>query len=300
MESENFGHEHPLLPLNEEQIISNGREEAECFRCGERVAAPSFGCLECEFYVHKKCAEAPLEINHLYHRDHPLLLLRKPPYYAICDFCDKECKRFVYHCSCKLDLHIKCALFTSNIAQTNLKDLEHVALEDPLLSTKNDGEDLSKCFCCREPLANYTYFSPLGCGFNLHKKCAELPLKMNHMCHLKHPLFLQFNSKRLSCKLCLETRRRGLLYGCTTCKFVVHIECLSLQQAPIVEDKSHHHPFTLFKRPGSFICDACGTEGLYVAYICCTCIGDKSEQASNDTAAAKGTKVSSQNREDYT
>ncbi|XVF37804.1 hypothetical protein REPUB_Repub20aG0042400 [Reevesia pubescens] len=267
-----FVHQHPLL-LNEEQI-SNGSEEAECSRCGERVSAPSSGCLECEFYVHKKCAEAPLEIKHPYHRDHPLLLLQKSPYtgsgWCICDFCDKECKRFLYHCSCGLDLHIKCALFTNNIALKNLKELEHVALEDPLLSTENDGEDLSKCFCCWEPLANYTYFS-LDSGFNLHKKCAELPLKMNHIRHRKHPFVLQFNSERLSCKICQETRRRGLVYCCTTCKFVVHIECLSLQQAPIVEDKSHQHQFTLFKRPGSFICDACGTEGLYVAYICCTC-----------------------------
>ncbi|XVF37817.1 hypothetical protein REPUB_Repub20aG0043500 [Reevesia pubescens] len=271
MESENFEHEHPLLPLNEKQI-SIGSWKTNCSRCWERVSAPSFGCLECEFYVHKKCAEVPLEINHPFHRDHPLLLLQNPPYSASCDFCDEHCERFVYHCSCKLDLHIKCALFTYNIAEKNLKELEHVAHEDPLVSTENDGEELKnlrRCFGCWEPLANYAYFS-LVCGFNLHKKCAELPLKINHICHLKHPLVLQFSYERSSCKICQETTQGvGFVYCCSPCKFIVHIECVS--PSPNVEDKSHQHSFTLFKRPSPFICDACGIEGRYPAYICCTC-----------------------------
>ncbi|XP_022761007.1 uncharacterized protein LOC111307253 [Durio zibethinus] len=274
MESQTFGHEHSLVLLNEEQI-SNASEKAKCSMCGEKVSAPSFGCFGCRFYLHKKCAEAPLEINHPFHRDHPLALLQSPPSsytWCVCYFCNKTCKRFVYHCSCKLDFHIKCALFTYNIAEKNLRELEHVALEDPPISTESDiGEelkDVSKCFGCWEPLINYTHFS-LDCGFNLHKKCVDLPLKINHPSHRKHPLLLQFNSERLSCKICQETPRRGFVYCCSPCKFAVHIGCVS--QPPVVEDKSHQHPFTLLLREAPFICDACGTEGNCVAYICCTC-----------------------------
>ncbi|MFQ6646835.1 hypothetical protein Gotur_019977, partial [Gossypium turneri] len=40
---------------------------------------------------------------------------------------------------------------------------------------------------------------------------------------------------------------------------------------PIIEDKLHHeHPFTLLPRQVSF-CDACGTLGNYVPYLCSTC-----------------------------
>ncbi|OMO79618.1 Zinc finger, PHD-type [Corchorus olitorius] len=284
-ESDNFGHEHPLILLNEEdnqqtkqsnQSEEEG-EEAYCFRCGEEVlpSAPRFRCAECNgFYLHKLCAEAPLEINHPYHPNHPLLL-QTDPYPSggwRCDFCDKSGEKFVYHCSCGLDFHIKCALFTYNIAQRNLKELEHVAYEDP--TTKNDEqlENLGDCFGCWESLANSVYFS-LDCGFNLHKKCTELPLEINHMCHRKHPLLLQFNAKqfndkRPSCKICQHTQRRGFVYCCSLCEFVVRIQCLSASPSPIIEDKGHPHPFTLFWRRAPFICDACGTEGNGVAYLC--------------------------------
>ncbi|KAB1669774.1 hypothetical protein ES319_1Z011800v1 [Gossypium barbadense] len=272
-ELKNYGHQHPLLMLNEEQLLGNGNGVVDCSRCGEKVSAPCFGCVDCcGFYLHKSCAQAPLELNHPFHRHHPLLLLQNPPYTSdetcVCDYCDETCEKFIYHCSCGLYFHIKCALFTFNIAERNLKELDHVALEDPSFSSKNDGGNLGKCFVCWEPLAMYTYFS-LGCGFNLHKKCAELPLKMDHLCHLKHPLVLQFNSERRACKVCQVTQQRGFVYGCSPCELAIHIDCAS--PLPVIEDKSHQHPFTLFWRRVPFVCDACGTEGHHVAYICGTC-----------------------------
>ncbi|KAK8364933.1 hypothetical protein V6Z12_A02G016200 [Gossypium hirsutum] len=252
----NYGHQHPLLLLNEDQLIK-----------------------DCGFYLHKACAEAPLELNHPFHHDHPLVLMENPPYNSpgeyICALCRQSGDKFVYHCSCELDFHIKCALFTFNIAENHLKELEHVALQHPLISTKSGDEeleDVSKCFWCWEPLANYTYFS-LDCGFNLHKKCAELSFKLNHVCHRKHSLVLQFNSEQFSCKICGETSGKGLgfIYGCSPCKFAAHFECVSAALDLVVEDKRHEHPFSLFPRGSSFICDACGIEGSYASYICCTC-----------------------------
>ncbi|XP_052483863.1 uncharacterized protein LOC105796405 isoform X2 [Gossypium raimondii] len=269
-ESNNYGHQHPLLLiLDQDQLIHNQSGVTHCSRCGEEVSAPCFCCVEhCGFYLHKACGDAPLELNHPFHPHHPLLLMKNAPYsngvYA-CDFCDKEDNKFVYHCSCGLDFHIKCALFTFNIAENNLKELDHVALQDEEL------EDDSKCFGCWEPLAKYTHFSP-DCRFNLHEKCAKLPFKLNHKCHHKHPLTLQFISEQLSCKICQVTvQLKGFVYGCSPCKFVVHIECVSESLALVVEDKRHEHPFTLLLRGSSFICDACGIEGSYASYICCTC-----------------------------
>ncbi|OMP03600.1 Zinc finger, PHD-type [Corchorus olitorius] len=280
---ENFGHQHPLILLNEgddDQHNNQTEEEASCFRCGEKVlpSAPSLRCGECSgFYLHKICAEALLEVNHPYHPNHPLILLQNNPYQSVgwsCNFCDKEGERFVYHCSCNLDFHIKCALFTYNIAQSHLEEFEHVAYEDP--TTKNDGEqleNLGECFACWEPLANSVYFSP-DCGFNLHKECVELPFKINHKCHRRHPLLLQFliMEEPLSCKICQVTvERRGLVYCCLPCKFVLHIQCVSFSPPLIIDDKSHPHPFNLLRRRAPFFCDACGTVGNGVAYLCLTC-----------------------------
>ncbi|MFQ6627906.1 hypothetical protein Gotur_008189 [Gossypium turneri] len=61
-----------------------------------------------------------------------------------------------------------------------------------------------------------------------------------------------------------------LIYGCSFCKFAVQIECVSASLDLVVEDKSHEHSFSLFARRSSFICDACGMEGSYASYICCT------------------------------
>ncbi|TYJ44912.1 hypothetical protein E1A91_A02G018100v1 [Gossypium mustelinum] len=281
-ESNNYGHQHPLLLIfNQDQLIHNQSAVTDCSRCGEKVSAPCFCCAEhCGFYLHKVCAEAPLELNHPFHHDHPLLLMQKPPYSdsdgeCICDFCDERCEKFIYHCSCELDFHLKCALFTFNIAENNWKELDHVALQHPLISTENGDEklkDAAKCFGCWEPLAKYTHFSP-DCGFNLHEKCAELPFKLNHGCHRKHPLVLQFNSERLSCKICGETSQNGsgFIYGCSPCKFVVHLECAPQSSLQVFDSINHEHPFNLFLRQVPFTCDACGTERNHVAYICGTC-----------------------------
>ncbi|KAK5841299.1 hypothetical protein PVK06_010208 [Gossypium arboreum] len=144
-ESLNYGHQHPLLlMLNEDQLMI----AANCSRCAGKVSIPCFSCAEgCGFYLHKVCAEAPLELNHPFHHDHPLLLMHRslliknPGYLSgyLCDFCNKGGNEFVYHCSCNLDFHIECALFTFNIAENNLKELEHVALQDEELEDYTEG-----------------------------------------------------------------------------------------------------------------------------------------------------------------
>ncbi|KAL4272699.1 hypothetical protein GQ457_13G028320 [Hibiscus cannabinus] len=273
MEGRNtYGHQHPLLLLKDHHPINNGSgARGYCSRCGEVVSgsAPCFACAEdCGVYLHKVCAEAPLELDHPFHPHHPLGLMQDVPSFLFgkycCNFCDEVCRESFYHCSCDLDFHIKCALLTFNIARNNSKVLEHVPLEDE----DEDLEDDSECFGCLEPLAKYPYFSP-DYGFKLHKKCAELPLKMNHKCHRKHPLTLQFNAQRFLCVICQTKEERGLVYGCSSCGLFIHIGCLSPSHN--IEDKSHPHPFTLFWRQVPFICDACGTSGNHVAYTCGTC-----------------------------
>ncbi|KAL1185734.1 hypothetical protein V6Z11_A01G133100 [Gossypium hirsutum] len=265
MSLQHFSHQHPLV-----FIESHGHEieKVNCSGCGESVSGSSFGCVECGFYLHKQCAEAPAEMNHPFHPNHNLNLLTRNPYKTgtgTCDFCRKPCENFVYHCSCSLDFHIKCALFSHSIAEKEMQ--------------KNVTEELKKaeCFACWKPLLDSVYLSP-NCGFYLHAKCVDLPAEINHLFHQEHPLFLQFNSQRLSCKICKKPQRSGFVYCCSPCKFVLHIQCATfvlhsrcVSSPPIIEDKLHHeHPFTLFPRQVSF-CDVCGTLGNYVPYICSTC-----------------------------
>ncbi|XP_022746847.1 uncharacterized protein LOC111296685 [Durio zibethinus] len=325
MELQHFSHKHPLVFVEER---SHESDKVYCSGCGELVIGPSFSCTECGFYLDKQCAEAPREMNHPFHRNHSLNLLVSAPYKDgafICDFCDKMGERFVYHCSCGLDFHIKCALFSYNIAEKRIAEFQHIPRIDPLISTENQIKTLkkAKCFACWKPLLEPVYFSP-DCGFYLHAKCADLSAEVNHLLHHQHPLILQFNSQRLSCNLCQEIQSRGLVYCCSLCMFILHIECAAIptqinnpfhrkhplilqfkhdgdlpcqicqetkhkqilycclvckfalhiecaSPPPVIEDKNHPHPFILFWRHFSFICDACGMPGNHVSYICSTC-----------------------------
>ncbi|PPD72873.1 hypothetical protein GOBAR_DD30218 [Gossypium barbadense] len=219
-ELKNYGHQHPLLMLNEEQLLGNGNEVVDCSRCGEKVSAPCFSCVECcGFYLHKTCAEAPLELNHPFHCHHPLVLLQNSPCTSdetcVCDFCDETCEKFIYHCSCGLDFHIKCALFTFNIAERNLKELEHVSLEDPSFSSKNDGGNLA-------------------CKSAIHIDCAS-PLSVIEDKSYPHPFTLFWRRIPFVCDAC-GTEGHHVAYTCIVdtdygsyfcadCNVIFHVNC---------------------------------------------------------------------------
>ncbi|KAL4303156.1 hypothetical protein GQ457_10G027460 [Hibiscus cannabinus] len=274
MEPQNFGHEHPLL-FNEEE--SNPSEAGHCSRCGEVMSGPSFSCAEpeCEFYLHKECAEAPSEIDHPFHRRHPLNLLSNPPadYEGsfICNFCAERGEMFFYQCSCTIDLHIKCALFTYKFAQNNFGDLQAIAYKDPSIPTGNGNKELEscKCFACFDPLFDSAYCSLDG-GFNLHKKCVELSSEINYPHHYKHPFSLQFSLRKLPCIICYDIKRDGLSYTCLRCDLAIHIACLSPPPS-IIQGKGHQHQFTHFYRLMELTCDACGVKGKFVPYMCSSC-----------------------------
>ncbi|XVF83487.1 hypothetical protein PTKIN_Ptkin16aG0492100 [Pterospermum kingtungense] len=253
MELQHFSHQHPLVFFEETSLE---HEKVFCSGCGEMVSGPTFNCVGCAFHLHKQCAEAPSEMNHPCHRNHSLRLLVSSPYQSgriICDFCDKICERFVYHCSCGLDLHIKCALFSYNIAEKRIAEFQHIARIDPLISTESRPEKLknAQCFACWKPLLDSLYFSP-DCGFYLHVKCVDLPPEINHLLHPQHPLILQFDKQPyLSCQICQKPQRRGLVYSCSSpCEFVLHIECATIPTK--VNHLCHRkHPLTLQFEDGS-------------------------------------------------
>ncbi|XP_017984257.1 PREDICTED: uncharacterized protein LOC18586175 [Theobroma cacao] len=272
MEIQHFSHNHPLV--FEEERSHDSDEKAYCNVCGEVVSGPTYSCVACGFHLDKNCAEAPLEMNHPFHREHSLKLTiwTAGKYWFNCNFCNKRCDNFVYLCSitCKVRLHIKCALFTYSIVKKNIGGLQHIAHKDPLISTENPSVKLkyAHCFVCWTPLLDSPCFS-LDCGFYLHKKCVELPFEINHLCHHQHSMLLQFNSDSLPCKICQETQVKGFVYCCSMCKVALHIECVP--PSPFIEDCSHEHSFTRCLRRFSFICGACGMSGNYASYICSTC-----------------------------
>ncbi|TYH67935.1 hypothetical protein ES332_D06G224000v1 [Gossypium tomentosum] len=275
---QDFHEEHPLVLVAEQ---SNEGLKAHCNGCGELLSAPCFTCIHCNYHLHKQCAEVPLEIpNHPLHPKHSGvgLLLRQRPnpsgYWVYgCALCKEKRNMFFYQCYwCYFSIDIKCAQLSSSFKFSQL--YKHDIHQHPLTFIESPmAIDVLKrlnCCWCHEPLTYAIYLCPDCPSFIIHKKCLdELPTKINHPSHHIHPLFLHYSDRNHFCNLC-QKEHSGAFYGCSLCHFNINLEC-ALLRSIIEEKRSHQHPFSLLWRQGSFICDACDTEGNCISYICLKC-----------------------------
>ena len=159
MKLQHFSHTHPLIFTKE--YVDEGKE-IHCSGCEKPVLGPSYNCDKCKFSLHEICAKLPFKINHPFHRGHPLVLLSNPPTQymeCLCDFCDKTCNSFVYHCfTCKFDLDISCALLPSRVTGDFL-ELEHFSHKHQLVFIENHDNQGKEVCCsgCKELVSGPTY-----------------------------------------------------------------------------------------------------------------------------------------------
>ncbi|PPR82238.1 hypothetical protein GOBAR_AA38482 [Gossypium barbadense] len=234
MELQHFSHPHPLVFFKCQTVASEevDPEAALCLGCEKPVEGWSYGCNQCEFYLHKGCAELELapKIQHPFHPKHPLTLLPNSDRYmsGICDLCGKKFGGFVYNCSdCSFDLHINCALLQSSIA-ANFPNSLH---PHPLLFIQNHNNEIEPhCSGCQKPISGPIYHCS-DCTytiFNLHKECAELPLEINHPYDRKHPLTLlpqpPTHPQKCSCYLC-RIQWKGYRCPASRCRYIAHVRC---------------------------------------------------------------------------
>ncbi|TYH59731.1 hypothetical protein ES332_D08G241900v1 [Gossypium tomentosum] len=274
MEIQHFGYHHPLVFIQARTVAS---KTALCLVCEKPVVGCSYGCNQCQFYLHKGCAKLELapKIQHSFHPKHPLTLLSKSPYFGfgICNFYRKKFGGFIYNCNdCSFDLHINCALLQSSIA-ANFPNSLHPHL---LLFIQNHNNEVkSHCSGCQKPMSGPIYHCS-DCTypyFNLHKECAELPLEINYPYDRRHPLTLlpqpPTYPQKCSCYLC-RIQWKGFVYSCSLCNFDLSLDDF-LFSSPTITIASHEHPWMLVSRKMSFVCDFCGTDGDHTPYFCATC-----------------------------
>ncbi|KAH1096259.1 hypothetical protein J1N35_013180 [Gossypium stocksii] len=256
MELQHFSHPHPLVFFKYETVASEevDPEAVLCPGCEKPVDGWCYGCNQCEFYLHKGCAELELapKIRHPFHPKHLLTLLPETPYFGgcgICHFCGKELGGFVYNCyDCEFDLHINCALLQSSIAA----NFPHSLHPHPLFFIQNHNDEVdSDCARCQKPISGPIFHCsdcPYPTLFNLHKECAELDLapQIQHPFHPEHPLTLLPESPYFGeCNLCGKAFR-GFVYNCYDCKFDLHINCALLQSSIAANFPNSLHPHPLF------------------------------------------------------
>ncbi|GKU97274.1 hypothetical protein SLEP1_g10442 [Rubroshorea leprosula] len=266
-----FSHEHLLLLVED---ISDESGQANCSRCRDPIQGSRYSCEKCSFFLHKKCFELQLEINHPLHLQHPLILyddqvpLPINHFRFCCNVCMKKTGS-TYRCtSCDFNLDISCAAHPKLIAG-DFQKLQHFSHCHPLIFVEDiDFDDV--CSGCQKPMSSPFYCCPY-CKFYLHKKCTELPLEINHPCHRKHSLLLLPNppphQEECSCHWCEESYR-GFVYYCSLCEFGFKATDAFLET---IIAKTHEHPLNPISATISFTCNACGIDGKQFCFTCTKC-----------------------------
>lgn len=217
---DHFSHEHPLAFSSEEQKIAG---QAICCGCQEPVFGPTYNCSECNFVLHKSCAQLPTQTHHPLHRGHALVLRAKPSpeMYTSCDACSKICNGFIYRCHpCNFDLDIICASLWRNIMDDGH---QHVFI--PLMKQIH-----FTCEACGEEGKCISSLCSI-CQLWIHRECADCPrtLKIighDHLLKLIYSLHQIPHPNYVFCKLCYrKVNTKFAAYYCPDCNYIAHLYC---------------------------------------------------------------------------
>ncbi|OMP04191.1 C1-like protein [Corchorus olitorius] len=160
-----FHEHHQPLVFNKEPWDQS--KFTRCSACKNPLSGESYNCAECdEFYLHKRCAEAPFEINHL-HRKHDHLTLQS-------SIIERSEGRYVSHVcvQCHLQVHQDCTLLPRYI-----KFLMHRhPLSHKYFLENMEHQKLDCRLCHEEVKTEHGSYSCLkqDCDYVIHVKCVTL------------------------------------------------------------------------------------------------------------------------------
>ncbi|XP_021902876.1 uncharacterized protein LOC110818343 [Carica papaya] len=210
-EIEHFSHEHTLIFSNE------GADNKCCDGCGIPISSPFYSCEECDFFLHKTCAELPRNKVFSFHQ-HTLTLHSDGVF--PCRACSIDSNGFSYRCErCSFGLDLRC----SSIPDT----LIHQAHRHNLFVFFKDDRE-HKCNGCGALEKNG--LQCCECWYFLDFKCATLPLTAMHS-YDEHPLKLTFEDDsdpdQLYCDVCEDKRNPyHWFYSCNDCSVTIHPKCV--------------------------------------------------------------------------
>ncbi|GFY96238.1 hypothetical protein Acr_11g0005440 [Actinidia rufa] len=199
-------HEHyHTLGLSNEEKDSKGT----CNICSEFVSGQAYDCDECEFTLHKFCAELSDKVQRL-PVECPPFLRAIPPVYTfpekhVCDACIDAKKGFSDECyDCLFLTHLKCKLLPTI--------LHHECHEHPLrfhINPLNSNFEFI-CRACGHFGRGIVYSCGI-CHLYFHVSCLLLPRTLKHRTH-RDPLTLNYfppndGSSEYYCNACEGERK---------------------------------------------------------------------------------------------
>ncbi|PWA97951.1 B-box-type zinc finger [Artemisia annua] len=191
-------HEHPLtlIDLNpeyprdevvyddEEELIMKQDFRCSCGRCGQEINFYHryyYTCDQCDYSLHKLCAELSKTLSHESHRDHALILCQvSEDKWCMCHRFDENL--WIYKCEkCRFYVHTDCAT-TSKAASYNALLFNPATPTSSSITTPSSHDSMKMvevlCNACIRPITNMPFYkctaSDDGCNFVLHVWCTRL------------------------------------------------------------------------------------------------------------------------------
>ncbi|OWM66979.1 hypothetical protein CDL15_Pgr000431 [Punica granatum] len=157
--------------------------------------------MDCEFFIHKSCAELPPNIQHPPHPQHPFAIIGSSSATELCTGCviyiHLDDYRYKCRLSCGVDLLVGCAAATLPPPEQEHKDqqehedkdyhedeiIQHFAHEHPLASFHVNVPNWIRCRACGDKISSCVN-DCRACIFMLHESCYLAPREiMNHPLH---------------------------------------------------------------------------------------------------------------------
>ncbi|XP_059656815.1 uncharacterized protein LOC132303536 isoform X3 [Cornus florida] len=227
-----FTHPHDLIPCDN----SKGIFSFSCSACGLCIEGTVYVCLQCNFLLHKSCAELPLQIKHPFHPPHPLELHYEYWYiHYQCKACKCSILGFKYWCGkCDFEMDVTCASLTYSTLKFEIHKHPLAIFNDPKF-TKRKTDSLVNCNIC-ENFTGFPILRCVPCDFSIKLCCLTmLPHKFKHSNH-RHSLSLTYSlvkdhsdddeDSEYYCDVCEELRNLWEpTYYCKDCHYVAHTSC---------------------------------------------------------------------------
>ncbi|CAL5420890.1 unnamed protein product [Camellia sinensis] len=244
-------------------------KEVKCKGCLELLSGgPSYTCHinECNFKLHKSCAELSRQTHH---PEHPLTLSGVPAEYRLarrCYACKHFSMGFAYTCSvCKFNIDIIC----SQKSQT----IKHTKHQHPLTTLRTA---LFLCDACGLEHEGVSYLSST-CKFWINQSCASPPDTVKHVDH-DHPLTICYSFPQeyydfvTRCDICSENLNKTYwTYFCAKCRYFAHLNCATAATATSQEEQFGNKPSLPNETENTKACNACVQPISAPFYHCAQC-----------------------------
>nr|CAN78510.1 hypothetical protein VITISV_031643 [Vitis vinifera] len=138
-----------------------------------------------------------------------------------CDGCKTPGNGLRYRChTCDFNMHDYCGRCPSTLS-TFMHPQHHLKL---VIGTQGRHDNEGSCDLCGDNFEGLFYQCTL-CDFNIHPLCTKLPEYVPHALDPVHQLKLQTSSSPGWCRVC-KSECTSWRYGCRTCNFDIHLECI--------------------------------------------------------------------------